>query len=387
MIYLIFLFLGLIFIANINPKRTVLGLFYVDWTEKLQATRMWLKDVNAQINDPSNYERMTGTLNYMFSGINPRAINTKMLDNSGNEEYRPVEVRYIPHKGTGNLITDDSNGTCSKVAQRRDKIQLIQPTLYCEDKFTINEDYVRQNSENGYKLQNRLNKEFKDSMRICRESINAQILAKLAGLFGSNPAAEEGAGGYFDIDAIIGSSGKIDDTQFDIIKIHQEDNFMANGSVSIIGLGNARRYMNRLAVGNANDAGIDYRIVSDDFGMLLWKDSDAAAALGATNRTLAIYPGMTQFFQYNLFRGEFALKISETYIKGTMADPIFPGITYDYTLRYDDNCTNGNGLQGSWIGRILTYFDVYNVPEDAFGDVYGDLNDFNGILGYTFNES
>ena len=54
---------------------------------------------------------------------------------------------------------------------------------------------------------------------------------------------------------------------------------------------------------------------------------------------------------------------------------------------YDDNCTGGNGLQGAWIGRVLTYFDLWTVPENAFGDVYGDLNDFNGILGYTFNES
>ena len=95
MIYLILLFLVLVFVGNINPKRNVLGTFYVDWIEKLQATRMWLQDVNAQINDPSNYQRLTGTLNYMFSGINPRTINTTMLAHRGNEESSPFEVRYI----------------------------------------------------------------------------------------------------------------------------------------------------------------------------------------------------------------------------------------------------------------------------------------------------
>ena len=44
-------------------------------------------------------------------------------------------------------------------------------------------------------------------------------------------------------------------------------------------------------------------------------------------------------------------------------------------------------MQGAWIGRVLTYFDIWNIPEDAFGDVYSDINDFNGVLGYTFNES
>lgn len=358
--------------------------FYVDWSEKLQATRAWLNDVKGQMNDPQNYQRLTGTLNYLFSGLNPQVINSIMRENSGNETYRPVEVRYIPHKGTGNLVTTDSSGSCTKVAQRRDKIATIQPTLYAEDKFTLNEDYVRQNAENGFKMQQRLNKEFQDSMRVVRESINAQILAKLAGLFGSNPAEGTGAGSYTDIAAIIAASGKIDDTEFDKIKNNQEDNFMG-GDVGIIGLGNARRYMNRLSVGNANDAGIDYRLVADEFGMLMFKDSDTASALSDVDNALAIYPGFAQFYQYNLFRGDFALNHGGL-IKGTMPDPIMP-ITYDYILKYDDNCTTGNGTIGAWVGRIFTYFDVWTVQEDAFGDVYGDLNDFNGILGYTFNES
>ena len=358
--------------------------FYVDWSEKLQATRAWLSDVNAQVNDPQNYQHLIGTLNYLFSGLNPSVINTIMRDNSGNSEYRPVDIRYIPHKGTGNLITSDASGSCSKVAQRRDQIQTVQPTLYAEDKFTIDEDYVRQNAENGFKFQQRLNKEFQDSMRVCRESMNAQVLGALAAIFGSNPAAPVGAGAYYDLNAIIGSSGKIDDTDFDVIKNHQEDNFMS-GEVGLIGLGNARRYMNRLAVGNANDAGIDYREVAAEFGMLLFKDSDAASVLGDADYALAIYPGMAQFYQYNLFRGDFVLNHGNL-IKGTMPDPILP-ITYDYTLKYDDNCSTGNGLQGAWIGRILTYFDLWTTPEDAFGDVYGDLNDFNGIVGYSFNES
>ena len=49
---------------------------------------------------------------------------------------------------------------------------------------------------------------------------------------------------------------------------------MGSAEVAIIGKGNARKYMNRLAVGNANDAGIDYRDVARDFGMALFKDDD-----------------------------------------------------------------------------------------------------------------
>lgn len=385
MSYLILVFLLLIMIGNIKPNRSVLGAFFVDFAEKLQATRKWLDDINAQISDPQNFKRQTGMLNYLFSGLNPMAINAIMRDNSGNSEYRPVDIRYIPHEGKTNLITSDASGNCNRVAQRRDKIQTIQPTLYAEHKFTIDEDYVRQNAENGFKLQMRLNKQIQSSMRIVRESINAQLLAKQAGLFGANPAQGVGAGNFTPVTMTIAASGKIDDNFFDSIKNDQEDNFQGGAEIGIIGKGNARKYMNRLAVGNANDAGIDYREVATEFGMLLFKDDDAASALSGANNALVIYPGNTQFFQYNLFRGDFIQDFGDR-IKGTLPDPIFP-IMYDYILEYDKNCSTGNGLQGAWVGRILTYFDIWNMPEDAFGDVYSDINDFNGVLGYTFNES
>jgi len=356
--------------------------FPVGWTEKLQATRRWLSDVNAQINDPENYSKKLGTLNYLFSGLNPAVINTEMQRSANASEYRPVEIRYIQHKGTSNLVTSAASANCNRVAQRRDQIQTVQPTLYVEDKFTIDEDYVRENAENGFKLQARLNKEFQDAMRVGRESINSQILSKLAGAFGANPAAGASAGAYTNVPVLIDSSGKIDDRYFDQFKNDQEDNFMS-GEIGIIGLGNARKYFNRLAVGNANDAGIDYREVASEFGMLLFKDQDVTDSLGNANYGLAIYPGMTQFFQYNLYAGEDFMLNHGGLIKGTMPDPIMP-ITWDYILDYDKNCTTGNGHQGAWVGRVFTYFDCWIINEDVFGDVYSDINDFNGIVGYNF---
>ena len=382
--YLILLFFVLLIIGNIKPNRTILGAFPVAWTEALQSVRKWLDDINAQISDPQNFGKQTGMLNYLFSGLNPATIEAIQRENSGNSLYRPIDIRYIPHEGTANLITTDSSGNCTRVAQRRDSIQTVQPTLYAEHKFTIDEDYVRENAEDGMNLSMRLGKQLQSSMRILRESINSQVLAKEAGLFGANPAQNVGAGVYTPVTMTIASTGKIDDNYWDQIKNDQEDNHQG-GEIGIIGKGNARKYMNRLAVGNANDAGIDYREVARDFGMALFKDDDAASVLSGTDNALVIYPGNTQFFQYNLFRGDFIQDFGDR-IKGTIDDPFFP-ISYDYILEYDKNCTTGNGLQGAWVGRVLTYFDVWNMPEDAFGDVYSSINDFNGVLGYTFNES
>ena len=387
-IILFTLFSVLIFIGNLfKSNRDILcSTFPVSWSEVLQSTRLWLEDGFAQLNNAGNFTRQTGMLNYLMSDINPKIIDAIMRENAGNSLYRPVDIRYLPHEGSTNLITDDSSGSCTRVAQRRDQIQTLQPTLYAEHKFTIDEDYVRENAE-GVGLQGRLNNQIQSSMRIVRESISAQLLAKEAGLFGSNPAQGVGAGNYTTVTMTIASSGKIDDNFFDQIQNDKEDNFMGSAEVAIIGKGNARKYMNRLAVGNANDAGIDYREVARDFGMVLFKDDDAASVLSGADNALVIYPGNTQFFQYNLFRGADFIQDFGDRIKGTLPDPVFPEINYDYILEYDKNCTTGNGLQGAWVGRILTYFDIWNVNEDAYGDVYSPINDFNGVLGYTFNES
>jgi hypothetical protein len=362
--------------------------FYIDWAEKLQATRNWLQNT-AQPMDPRNYMQLTGMLNYLQSPSTPKVIQEIQKMNANAGEYKDVQIRYIPHKGTGNLITSDASGTCTKVNQRRDYLDTVRPTLYAEDKFTIEENYVRDNSEGSEgKLQARLNAEIRDAMRVCRESMDAQLFAKAATVVGANPAQGVGAGSYHDLTVIIDASGKIDDRYFDVLKNDQEDNLMPTGDIDIVGLGNARRYLNRLAVGNANDAGIDYRLVAQEFGMRLWKDSYTTSTLSDANRVLAFYPGSAQMFNYNLYAsGDFTPQIGDVAIKGTLTDPIFPGIQYDYQLRYDDNCSTGTGQQGAWVGRLWTYFDLWTIPEDAFGDVYNGLNDFNGIIGYRMLSS
>lgn len=385
--FLILFFLFLAFISNLgNVKNSLqyLGTFYTDWAEKLQSTRVWLQDMNRQFNDPSNFQKLLGFTNYLFSGANPTTIRAEMQNNSNSDQYKPVQIRYVPYKGSSNVITSDASGNCNKIPQRRDLIETVQPTLYVEDKFTIEEGYVRDNNENGMDLQMRLNMEFRDCMRNVREDMNRQLLAKAAGLVGANPAADVGAGSYKDVPLIIGTSGKIDDRYFDLFKNEQEDNYTL-GDLALVGLGNARRYMNRLGVGNANDAGIDYRLVMAEFGMSLFKDHFAPSVLGGANRVLAFYPGSVQFFNYNVFRGSFAHDYGDI-IKGTMPDPILP-ISYDYTFKYDDGCETGNGVNGAYVGRVISYFDLWTIPEAAWGDVYSDLNDFNAIVGYNITES
>lgn len=340
---------------------------------------------NTQINDPENYGKLTGMLNFLFSPQNPRTINVIQQSNSNSSKYRSVEIKYTPHKGTSELVTNDSSFACAKTEQRRDYIDTYQPTLFAGDKFTLEENWVRQNLEDPERIEQRLAKEFRSAMRVARESADNQLLSKAYGLVGANPAAGLGKDAFKEVQ-MLKSDGTIDPDTFDIIRNEMEDNYMT-GEPAIIGLGNARRVFNRWAIGNLNTSGgFDVREIANQFGSVLYKDQFSRDVFSNANDVICAYPGLTQFYQYNLNRGDFALETPDSLIKGTMPDPVYP-IIWDYDLAYDRNCDNGgNGLQGAWTGRVYTYFDLFTVPEGAFGEPYGDLVDFNGLVGYRITQ-
>ena len=358
--------------------------FIIDWAEKLQAARLMMEDATRQVNDPRNYSKKIGFLDYYMRDAQS-SINTKMLENSGNSQYRPVELRYTPYDADKNIVTSDASATCDKVAINRDAIDVVQPTLFAHKTFTIEENYVRENSENGDSLALRLEREFKSAMLGLREDMNGQLFAKAAGTFGSNPAAGTAAGAYKALQLLL-ANGTVDPDTFDTIKNEQQDNYMT-GRIALIGLGNARKYMNRLLVGSGADGGYDVNEIFNQFGMALYPDHQTTASLGGADRVLAVYEGLSQVFTYNLNRGIFDMQVTATHIKGTMPDPVLPGLTWDYILKYDDNCSTGNGLQGAWVGRVFSYFDYWNMPSAAFGDSYGSLAEFNGVVGYNLTQA
>ena len=357
--------------------------FYANLTEALQAVRTELGDRGRQINEPDNYQKLTGTLNWLFSPDNPDMIQKIMRATSDASKYRPVEIAYNQYKGTGDMVTTDASASCAAVDPRRKKIQTLNPTLFAMDKFTIDDAIIREG--NTEQIQAQLTREIRDASRNIRENINSQLLSKMAANMGSNPAQSAGAGTYSTIE-LLKADGTVSADNFDQIVTDTEDNFM-NPPVGIIGLGKARKYMNRLSVGNVNDGGVDVGEVMSEFGMALFKDQDVLASLGGADRVLALYKGMQSFFNYNLYSGsDFDQFTPDFATKSTIPDPVY-GYNLDFKLKYDDGCDTGNGLQGAWTGSLFTYFDLWTVPEDAFGDEYGDLNDFNGIVGYDITQA
>tara|TARA_R110000782_G_scaffold70073_2_gene140850 strand:+ start:711 stop:1790 length:1080 start_codon:yes stop_codon:yes gene_type:complete len=350
--------------------------------EALQAVRV---DLETNVNDPSNYGKMTGTLNWLFSAQNPNTIETIMNQASSNGKYKPVQISYLPKKGTNDVISAATGLNCDSTVTRRELVNTYNPSLFVGDKFTISESIVREGTLE--QVSQRMAIELRDAMRNCREQMNTGIFTAASTVIGSNPAAGTNKGAYTTIN-LLNSDTTVSADAFDDLKIHQEDNYMT-GDMGLVGLGKARKYFNRLAVGSASDGGVDINKVFEQYGMVLFKDSDTTDVLGNADRILAMYPGLAQFYSYNFYDNtDAAHSIAGDIMKTTITDPVYPQIKYDYKLKYDDGCATGNGKQGAWVGTISLDYDLWTVPEEAFGELYADnLTDFNGIVGYLVTQS
>jgi hypothetical protein len=351
--------------------------------EALQAIQTDLAS-NVGINDPSNYSKMLGFNDFIFGAGNPRTINTTMGTASADGKYKPVEIRYLPKKGNDDEIDAITDYSCSKGTTRREIIETLNPTLVAGDKFTVDEAIIREGTMQ--QIQDRLTLELRDAMRNTRELIDKKLFTAASTNVGANPAAGVSKGAYKTLE-MLNADGTLSADVFDSIKNDQEDNFMF-GDAAIIGLNNGRKVFNRLAVGNLQDGGVDFSQVQAEFGMALYKDSWTNTVHGTANkdRVLAMYPGLSQFYQYNYYAGGIGENTDGLSIKTTIQDPLYP-ITYDFHLKHDDGCSTGNP-QGFYVGNLFVYFDLWQAPEEAFGEGYtNNLTDFNGVVGYDITQA
>lgn len=352
-------------------------------SEALVEVEKNLADIGTGVNSPYGYEKKTGFLEYLFSPANPRTIQTEQNTTAAASKTRKVEIRYLPHDGDNNVVTSDSAASCDQVAMNRELIDTVSPTQYVEAKFTLDEEIIREGTLEG--ITSRLQSEFSNATRKIREQIDPTLFSAAATAMGTNPAQNAAAGTYTTLE-LLKADGTVSAEAFDQIKNDHMDNYM-EGAVNLVGLGKARKYMNRLIVGGLNDGGVEIGDIMSEFGQVLFPDHFTTSSLGGADRVLALASGMQQFFNYSLYLGnDFGFDTRGFLTRGTIQDPKYP-ILYDYILKFDDNCTTNNGHQGAWTGRVFTYYDLWTVPTDAFGDVYGGLAGFNGITGYNITQA
>ena len=351
-------------------------------TEALKASELMLSDA-VGVNDPGNYEKDLGFIQYLFSSGNKRTIQTEMGRAAQQGKYRPVEIRYTPKKGQDDLAEAATGYDCTRGTTRREIVETKSPTLFTIDQFTIDEQTVREGTQMSFN--ERIAKELKDAMLNCRENMDKQLFAAAISAIGANPAQGTSSGAYTTVQ-MLNSDGTLSASTFDTIVNDAQDNMMTNPAV--IGSNNMRKVVNRLNVGDVASGGINYGGVRTAFGVDFFNDAWTTTNMGAgnTNQVIACYPGLQQFYSYNFFQAGGYDKES-TMQKTVIADPIYPGIKYDVSLKWDDGCS-GNDPQGYIVGNVFVYFDLWTPPAAAFGDGYStNLNDFTGIVGYDITSA
>jgi hypothetical protein len=127
-------------------------------TEALKAAELKMMDA-AGVNDPANYEKDLGFVQYIFSPENKKTITTEMGKSANQGKYRPVEVRYTPKKGQDDVYEAQSGYSCAKGTTRREVIQTLNPTLFVGDSFTIDEQITREGTQMSFN--DRIAKELK----------------------------------------------------------------------------------------------------------------------------------------------------------------------------------------------------------------------------------
>jgi len=197
------------------------------------------------------------------------------------------------------------------------------------DKFTIDEAVTREGTQMSFN--DRIAKELKDAMLNCRENIDKQLFSAAITGIGANPASGAQKDAYTTIQ-MLNSDGTLSASTFDQIVNEAQDNIMT--TPAIIGSNNFRKVVNRLNVGDVASGGINYGGVQTSFGVDFYNDAWTTTNFGSanSNRVLACYPGLQQYYQYNFFQAGGYDK-ETTMQKTVMSDPVYPGIKYDVSLK------------------------------------------------------
>ncbi len=128
-----------------------------------------------------------------------------------------------------------------------------------------------------------------------------------------------------------------------------------------------------LNYGCCNAGGTDFGQMAKATGYKFYRDfvTSTAGGLGL-NAVGAFLPGYVQLATFNEYVGSFAGPFAND-VRGTMPDPVIPGLRYDVRIRPTTDCTD---LYDIIIGL---HFDLWVAPDDTFAT--GDrLAGVNGAL-------
>lgn len=133
-----------------------------------------------------------------------------------------------------------------------------------------------------------------------------------------------------------------------------------------------------LQYGCCNSSGTDFGQMKNNPGFKFYKDFTLGTdSIGDANGFALFMPGSMQFASYNEYVGPGFNRPIGVIERGTIPDPVIPGLTYD--MRIIPNACSGSTVVESYDVIVGVYFDLYVAPTNMFQSA-DRLSGVNGVF-------
>lgn len=212
-------------------------------------------------------------------------------------------------------------------------------------------------------------------MNALRAEINRNITAKLISSLGVNIAT--GLNTPFSIPLLNLADFSKREEALHILSSHAVLN-QVNGGYTLVGFGKLNSFITSLNYGCCNANGLDWDAVANNTNLRYYQDIYVGQESGDDDFFLMLPLGETQFVWRN--RNLVNAKTNTRGVtRGTISDPMLPGVTYDVEIREFD-CINDDPGEVYEV-FLRARYDVIITPEFAYNTT-DPMFGYNGILGY-----
>lgn len=211
----------------------------------------------------------------------------------------------------------------------------------------------------------------------CARVMETQLHTKLAAALGKFPDNDTQLDAGKILKTVSTVDATTDATELDAIEeIHYTRQLVGLNRVFTIGDDKLTKYFTRLDAGCCADSyAVNFAAFPGLNGLVHLHSNRTAAALGA-DEFFIYFPGAAHIVGFNRFEGPNRIE-DNSYKQMTIANPIFPGLTFDVTMKED--CGD------LYIEMGLAY-ELCTAPTDYFA-IDDRLDGFNGILNGKVDNS
>lgn len=308
-----------------------------------------LADIKGNMNDPLMKRSPLGYLESITSPLNTNGrVSISVQD---GEKYKTARIKWR-QRAIASQVTSSKSGTCSTDNYKDFEEETITLSKAVEYKFGINTYQSKLICEGRLDF---MRSEIFSAFDALARDINASLLTEQALNFGKN--IRTGATTASDLTVFPAATGNPNARPLQILKNDFRVKNQFNGTMMLIGAGNAYDYWTTLESACCNDGGVDMLALSNSLGWSPFIDTQMEDYFG-TNHFMTMEPGSVQLITFNDYVGIDATSAGSEVSRTTIVDPR-TGIRYDLKVMQD-------GCSDNYVVIINLTYDVWFTPISQF---------------------